>query len=140
MAISSNGQVSASDINTELGRSASSQKSLDDARRGNYAQINQVNEDKPPISGQVSYSDWRGYDHDKVSLSAIPISSVTSSKAACGAKILRNGYFDNALNIGSAGFFDINSTNPLGDGYYNTNQGKAIEIINGKISKIAICK
>lgn len=140
MAISSSGQVKASDINSELERISTSQISLDDARNGEYSAINQANEDKPPSSGQVSYSDWRGYDHDKVVLSAEPISLITSEKSVCTAKIVQNGYFDDGINVGSAGFSDSSGNNPLSVGYYNTNQGVGIEIEDGKIARLIVCK
>jgi hypothetical protein len=140
MAIPSSGQVSASDINIELGRSATAEKSLNQARSGEYSAINQANEDKPSSSGQVAYSDWRGYDHDKVALSIIPISSTTTSKSACTAKIVQNGYFDNGINVNSTGFLDSAGSVKLADGFYNTNQSVAIEIKDGKIIKIAGCK
>ena len=140
MAISGDGEIRASDINVELGRSSTAQKSLDDSRKGEYVSINQANEDKPPANGQVAYSDWRNYDHDKVVLTAIDISSITDSRSACFAKIVQKGYFDNGLTVGSAGFLDDQGDNPLAPGFYNTEQSIAIEIKDGKIIKLISCK
>ena len=140
MAISGDGEIRASDINVELGRSITAQKSLDDSRRGEYVSINQANEDKPPANGQVAYSDWRNYDHDKVVLTAINISSTTGSKSQCIAKIVQTGYFDDGLSIGSAGFLDDQGDNPLTPGFYNTEFGIAIEIKDGKIIKLIRCR
>jgi hypothetical protein len=63
MAISTSGPVSASTINTELGRASSSNLSIDAAENGSYGAINQNSATRPSSSNPASYSEWRGYNH-----------------------------------------------------------------------------
>jgi|ETN01SMinimDraft_4_1059930.scaffolds.fasta_scaffold08840_3 hypothetical protein len=63
MALASSGQISMSQINTELGRSSSSQISLDSAENGSYATINSNSSSKPSSSNPASMSEWYSYNH-----------------------------------------------------------------------------
>lgn len=63
MSLPGSGSISMSQINTELGRSASSQISLDAAENGSYATINTCASPYPSSSNPASMSEWWGYNH-----------------------------------------------------------------------------
>ena len=64
MTLPSSGQISFSDVNTELGRGSTDEMSLSDAEGGVYAPINQNSTDKPDGIAPNSMSEWYGYDHN----------------------------------------------------------------------------
>lgn len=59
------GNVSASSINTEFGRSSSAAMSINSARNGSYGAINAASGRRPNAAGQsgLAYLSWRGYNH-----------------------------------------------------------------------------
>lgn len=59
-----NGSVSASAINTELGRSSTATISIDTAENGGYGAINANSPSRPSSSNPASFSEWRGYRHN----------------------------------------------------------------------------
>lgn len=63
MALASSGQISFSDINTELGQSSDAQLSIADAAQGNVATINTNSSNTPDSSAPHSISEWYSYDH-----------------------------------------------------------------------------
>lgn len=63
MALPSSGPISMSQINTELGRSATSAISLDTAENGGYGAIKTCFDPYPSGSNPASMSEWRGYNH-----------------------------------------------------------------------------
>src|SRR6056300_555223 len=63
MALPSSGQISFSDINTELGQSSDAELSLNDAVQGNVVAINTNSENIPDESPPHPISQWYGYDH-----------------------------------------------------------------------------
>jgi hypothetical protein len=65
MALPSSGTISASQINTEFGRSASSNMSINAARNGSYGAINNASGKRPTANGQTGYSwsNWYSYNH-----------------------------------------------------------------------------
>lgn len=68
MALPTSGQLATSAINSELGRSSTSQFSMYSARNGSYGAINDASGYRPTANGQSGYewSDWRGYCHSCV--------------------------------------------------------------------------
>lgn len=141
MAIPSSGQVKASDLNSELDRTSTSQISLDDARSGVYATINNASGSIPPSTGEISYSDWHGYDHDAITLDEIGISaSQSSSRGICFQGAVVAAYFESPFDTGSAVYSDAGGTSPLSDGWYNTEEGVAFEMSNGVIANTLECE
>ena len=63
MALPTSGTIRMSQINTELGRSASSQISLDAAENGLYGRINQASRSRPSATNPAAMSEWYGYNH-----------------------------------------------------------------------------
>lgn len=63
MALPSSGTISASMINTELGRSSTAEFSLNTARQGGYGALNPYSPALPPSTGQVSFASWYSYCH-----------------------------------------------------------------------------
>lgn len=64
MTLPSTGSLSMSQINTELGRSATATISLDTAENGGYATINEASCKRPDAANPARISEWRGYDHN----------------------------------------------------------------------------
>jgi hypothetical protein len=66
MALPLSGQISMNDIQVELGISEGdpgfSDFGLSEARNGTYVAINPCSTYKPPSTGQISLSDWYGYN------------------------------------------------------------------------------
>ena len=56
MPLPSSGQIAASQINTELGRSSTAQMSIVDARNGSYATINDASGFRPTTGPNYGYS------------------------------------------------------------------------------------
>lgn len=77
MALQSSGSISASQINTELGRSSTSNISLDSAENGSYAAINSCSPSRPNASNPASMSEWYGYNHSFACCNAPSITSIT---------------------------------------------------------------
>lgn len=67
MTLQSSGSISMSQINTELGRSATAQISLDTAENGGYATINTASTNRPSSGNPASMSEWYGYNHNAAS-------------------------------------------------------------------------
>lgn len=67
MTMPASGQISISQINTELGRSSSAQASLDTAENGGYGAINPYSCKKPSSTNPAALSEWYGYDHNALS-------------------------------------------------------------------------
>jgi hypothetical protein len=63
MALPASGEISARQINQELGRSTSAELSIDTAENGGYATINQASPSRPNSSNPASYSEWYSYNH-----------------------------------------------------------------------------
>jgi len=63
MALTDSGQISFSDINTELGQSSDAELSLSDAAQGNVDTINTNSANTPDSSTPHSISEWYSYDH-----------------------------------------------------------------------------
>lgn len=63
MSLPSSGTISMSQINVELGRSASTTISLKDASTGVYGAINQSSASKPDGIAPYTINEWHGYTH-----------------------------------------------------------------------------
>lgn len=79
MSITSSGQISVSDINTELGRRSDDTYSFKLGEGGTYGAINPHSVDRPNGTSPFSLREWYNYDHD-----AAP-----------------TDYFANSLNVGN---------------------------------------
>lgn len=64
MTLPASGQISMSQINTELGRSSTATISLDTAENGGYATINTDSTSRPSATNPASMSEWYGYNHN----------------------------------------------------------------------------
>ena len=64
MALPFSGQISTSQINTELGRTSTSEISLDTAENGGYVTLNTNSCFLPDSANPASMSEWYGYDHN----------------------------------------------------------------------------
>jgi len=64
MTLQSSGQISMSQINTELGRSSTATISLDTAENGGYATINTNSSSRPSSGNPAAMSEWYSYNHN----------------------------------------------------------------------------
>ena len=71
MTLPLSGPLEASDINVELGRSATATFSIKDAATGVYGAINTCSPYYPNSSAPHAYSEWYGYDHNAVCLNSL---------------------------------------------------------------------
>lgn len=70
MTLPLSGPLDASDINVELGRSATANFSITDAVNGVYGPINTCSPYYPNSSAPHAYSEWYGYDHNALCLNS----------------------------------------------------------------------
>jgi len=66
MTLPSSGQISMGDINVELGRSRTTQISLDEAENGSIVIIRSGASPKPSATNPATISEWYGYQHTVV--------------------------------------------------------------------------
>lgn len=64
MTLPASGQISFSQINTELGRSAGTTISIESAENGVYATINTLSPSYPSSTNPASISEWYSYNHN----------------------------------------------------------------------------
>ena len=148
MALPSSGQISFSDINTELGQGSDAELSLNDAAQGNVATINTNSTNTPDSSTPHSISEWYGYDH-----SATGGGSLTEFNAggafgflfeACEAQ--DNGgtfYHDGGGSLPTYGdgvFSDEEGSSPAEPGYYFVTTSYVFQIDDGgSVSDVTAC-
>jgi hypothetical protein len=70
MTLPLSGPLEASDINVELGRSATAVMSIKDAATGVYGAINTCSIPHPNGTAPHSYSEWYGYNHNAICLNS----------------------------------------------------------------------
>jgi len=70
MTLPLSGPLEASDINVELGRSATAVMSIKDAATGVYGAINTCSPYYPNSAAPHAYSEWYGYDHNAICLNS----------------------------------------------------------------------
>lgn len=87
MALPSSGQISMGDINVELGRSRTSQISLDAAENGSYGAINGCSPVVPSSGNPARMSEWRGYNHSFACCNAPSISLNSKSSSSISVNI-----------------------------------------------------
>lgn len=63
MALPSSGEISLSDVNTELGRTSTAEIAMQTAEQGDYVAINSSSTNKPDGTSPFALSEWYGYDH-----------------------------------------------------------------------------
>ena len=81
MALQSSGQISASDINTELGRTASDEYRFASSVAGTYATINTASAVYPNNNQPHQISEWYSYDHNASSYTNSHYLSFTTGDA-----------------------------------------------------------
>ena len=119
MALQSSGTIKMSEINTELGRSSTSQISLDSAENGSYATINTASSSYPASGNPASMSEWYSYDHS----------------ASSGLTITQSLVFDGSND--GARFMNPGATAPISQIFNSTNSGGTIAMafkVNGTTS------
>ena len=127
MALTASGQISFSDINTELGQSSDAQLSLSDAAQGNVVTINTNSENTPDSSAPHSISEWYSYDH---SASGATYNEWTgdgphpNSDNACEVSDPTTSFYHDGTGgdpvPGDTVYTDSGGSNIAGEGYYRT--------------------
>ena len=104
--------VSMSQINTELGRAAGTNISLDSAENGSYAAINSCSPSRPSSDNPASISEWRSYNHTFACCNAPSIGFVsatsTSVTISVGYSNCTTMHFESSSNGGAT--WGTNST------------------------------
>ena len=118
MALPSSGQISMDDIRIELGVPTQSPFGLNEARSGTYAAINPCSTYKPPATGQISLSDWYGYNHTQ----ACPFYEIvfygTTTDEACYSPISNFPMTGNGTTFCNSTTFTSASWNAIATGNY----------------------
>jgi hypothetical protein len=136
MALADSGEISFSDINTELGRSSDAELSLSDAAQGNVAVINTNSANTPDSSTPHSISEWYSYNHSASGgLTEFHASDMApDSSFACGFSDFNFAYWHNGgevyPEVGNQVYIDSSG----GDGaqampgWYKTSIGSIYEL------------
>lgn len=95
MTLPLSGTLEASDINVELGRSATATFSITDAVNGVYGAINTCSPYYPNSTAPHAYSEWYGYDHNAVCQYSFYAFSDGGSSTS------QNMLYNNTLNYGT---------------------------------------
>mgnify|MGYP000211111899 CR=1 FL=1 len=147
MALAASGQISISQINTELGRtSTTANTSLKSCSDGTNGTINTANAtaDRPDGTAPHSMSEFYSYNHTASSVRSF-LSSEGSRSSNCGSDIEKTQYHDGSGTLPVIG--DIVYTNSAGtvtaaNGYYLTSSsgGIFLDKSNGTVSGTFGCK
>ena len=102
MALQASGQIKASEINTELGRTSSAEHSFNSAHTGGYATINTSSASYPDGFAPATMSEWYSYDHG----SAAPYSNDSYIRFDRGDALKKTG-FSSIMNLSSSQDFTV---------------------------------
>ena len=115
MTLPASGQLGLGDINVELGRSRTSQISLDTAENGGYGAINVNSRSRPNGANPAAVSEWYSYNHNArppVTTQRIRWSHFRGGPTGGTMRILRNGsqiVLTTTSPTNQIGFFDANA-------------------------------
>tara|TARA_B110000285_G_scaffold202825_1_gene238431 strand:- start:1348 stop:1794 length:447 start_codon:yes stop_codon:yes gene_type:complete len=147
MALAASGQISISQINTELGRtSTTTNTSLAQCSDGTNGTINTANAtaNRPNTTAPHSMSEFYSYNH---LLSSVTLFYTTynEEELPCGSELATKYHHDgnNILPIiGDTIFGDENGTEAGGDGYYLTSTYGGVQVTkgNGIVAATFNCK
>ena len=101
MTLPLSGPLEASDINVELGRSATAVMSITDAATGVYGAINTCSIPHPNGTAPHAYSEWYGYNHNAICLNSYYAFSPVDGGSATGGNFLRSDSIDYASEVSS---------------------------------------
>lgn len=147
MALPSSGQISFSDINTELGQSSDAQLSLNDAANGNVDTINTNSSNIPDSSTPHGISEWYSYDHSASGASLTEFNAggpFPSVADACEAQDNSNVFYHNGggtfPTLDDLIYEDEEGNNIAQGGVYFLNTGYILIVASsGKVSSIGSC-
>lgn len=112
MTLQASGQISMSEINTELGRASNATISLDTAENGGYAVINTNSASRPSSTNPASMSEWYGYNHNAGGTFTVTVYASLQSSAT---------------NETSWGI------------YYSINNGSQVTLVSGLANNLTTC-
>lgn len=125
MTLPASGQIAFSQINTELGRSANAQISIESAENGDYATINPAacipyNSGCPDSANPATISEWYGYYHDaKYSAGCQTMSTIYDCCGSDNGTLYSNCNFTgNAMAVGCYVYTTNGSGSPFANGVF----------------------
>jgi hypothetical protein len=147
MALPSSGEISFSEINTELGQSSDAQLSLNDAAQGNVAAINTNSANTPDSSTPHSISEWYSYDHSASGGSVTEFSAGGPFDFIGDACETQDNsgtfYHDGGGSLPTVNDFvyeDEDGGNTVQSGIYFVNSGYILTVeFSGKVSSVGSC-
>ena len=147
MALAASGQISISQINTELGRtSTTTNTSLKQCSDGTNGTINTANgtNDRPNTTAPHSMSEFYSYNHTLSSVTRFA-AAYNSRSNPCGAEMETNYYHDGSGTLPTTGdtiFADSDGAETAEDGYYLTSSLGGVQVTkgNGSITATFNCK
>jgi len=145
MPLPSSGEISFSDINTELGQSSDAELSIDDAAQGNVSTINTNSANTPDSSTPHSISEWYGYDHSATAgLTEFNAGGpFEESFLACeiqdaGGTFYHNGAESLPTN-GDSVYEDDSGSSAAPSGWYFVNIDNVVYVDGGSVSDVSAC-
>lgn len=147
MALAASGQISISQINTELGRtSTTTNTSLKQCSDGTNGTINTANAtaDRPNTTAPHSMSEFYSYNHTLSSVTEF-YTSYNSRSNPCGAERETKYWHDGSGTLPTTEdtiFADSDGSETGGDGYYLTSSGGGVQVTKGSgvVSATFACK
>lgn len=127
MTLPLSGPLEASDINVELGRSATATFSITDAATGVYGAINTCSIPHPNGTAPHAYSEWYGYNHNAICLNSYyafsPVNSATPIRDFLRSDTLNYASVVSSNKPSSRDKFTLSMWIKIDSNIINTNQG-----------------
>lgn len=147
MALAASGQISISQINTELGRtSTTANTSLTQCSDGTNGKINTANAtaDRPNTTAPHSMSEFYSYNHTLASVTQF-LAAYNSEGNPCGSELETKYWHDGTGFLPTTGdkiFADSSGEETAEDGYYLTSEFGGVRVTEGKgtVSATFLCK
>jgi hypothetical protein len=136
MALAASGQISISQINTELGRtSTTANTSLTQCSDGTNGTINTANAaaDRPNTTAPHSMSEFYSYNHTLSSTRTF-LAAYNGRSTNCGSEIESTFYHNGSSSLPTTGdtiYADSDGNEAASDGYYLTSSSGGVQVSKG---------
>lgn len=133
MALPSSGELSLGDINEELGRSRTSEISLNTAENGGYVAINVDSVSRPSSTNPATVSEWYSYNHSALPPESDLFGIGSSTAIACSDLSSPTTLYwsTGAFGVGVQLFTNSILTNPVTANYVAWNGDTTVYELNG---------